>query len=107
MHNIKLDTLIKFPFDHPHLATKLDSAIIHINHNKATLDKKELLPVFNAVSIVASQTPAIRFAQQSIASFKLRKGSETGLPCDIEKKQAYVLLLFLLVRFFAPKHKSV
>lgn len=105
MHTlVQIDQIIKFPNLHPaSTIKKVQKVIIHINHNLAIQDKRELFPLISAVRKLTTQTPAITKAKHSIANLKIKKGMETGIITTLRKKKFFNFYL-LFIHVLLPKY---
>ena len=67
----------------------ISKIVINTGVKNATVDKKNLEIVLNALAVVTGQKPKITAAKKSIATFKLREGDKIGLMVTLRGKRMF------------------
>ena len=72
-----------------HQVPKLSKVVVNVGLGRAQGDKKVLEAAANTLRKVTGQQPVPAYAKKSIASFKLREGSQIGLKVTLRDARAY------------------
>lgn len=72
-----------------HEAPRLEKIVINVGLGRAKDDKRLIEVAENTLSKITGQKPVHTLAKQSIASFKLREGSEIGLKVTLRDARMY------------------
>ncbi|OGH23578.1 MAG: 50S ribosomal protein L5 [Candidatus Levybacteria bacterium RIFCSPLOWO2_01_FULL_38_13] len=78
-----------FGIKNPMVVPMLSKIVINVGVKNATVDKKNIGVVSNALSAITGQKPKVTKARKSIASFKLREGDKIGLMVTLRGKRMY------------------
>jgi len=71
---------------------KIQKVVLNIGLGKAGDDKRIIEVATNTIRKITGQQPAITYARQSIANFKLREGQKNGLMVTLRGEKMYEFL---------------
>lgn len=72
-----------------HQAPRLRKIVVSVGLGRAKDDKKTIAAAENTLTKITGQKPIATYARQSIASFKLREGSQIGLRVTLRGERMY------------------
>lgn len=101
------DLIAKFPKHNPHSKPKLTSVTIGTVNAEATTSRKNLLPIFNALTQITGQMPTLVNARKPVAQFKTRAGMPLGTKVTLRKDKAENFYAKLLVNVFPNMENAV
>lgn len=90
------DMITKFPKRGLNPMPKVSSIQVQVMENKAINQNVLLLPLYQEFKMSVGQTPELRYARKSMASFKLRQGAEIGLNVTVSKRDRANYLTYLM-----------
>lgn len=93
---MKVDLVTRFHSRKGYPEGKITKVQLQVMENSALNHNIKLWEVLREFQKVTGQTPELRYAKRSIASFRLRKGIEIGLNLNIKKNQIFNYLLILI-----------
>lgn len=96
---MKVDLVTRFHNRRGYPDGKIEKVQLQVMENSALNQNTKLWEVLREFQKVTGQTPELRYAKKSIASFRLRKGIEIGLNVNIKKNRIinYLLILITMV----------
>lgn len=91
----RFDLLTKLNVKNINDIPKIEKIVLNLGLKEASINKNKILPPFFAIQLITGQKPILTQAKKSIATFKLRKHSYTGLKVVLRNELMYDFLLRL------------
>lgn len=93
------DLITKFPSINPYQKPSLEKVIVDVTMSSQEFsDKTSIFPLLYSIINWTGQYPKIKYAKNSVASFKVRKGSEIGVLVTLRNQKLlnFVKILTLI-----------
>lgn len=78
LNTIDQDLIAKIPTSNPYNKVKLEKVVIDLTLSSKSTEKN-VIPLLHTLAYFTGQYPSIKTAKKSVASFKLRKGTDIGV----------------------------